>query len=124
MFTKTLKLMRPAAFIKAGPLVVGAVALILGAAFPAWAALGGDFASVQADQVHMQGKLRTTAMASYTVHEIQTASGTVCENMFLCPEHRRQERRREKFLPLAGRDHGRLTCGSAGQLLRSVCAGG
>jgi hypothetical protein len=77
MFTKTLKLMRPAAFIKAGPLVVGAVALILGAAFPAWAALGGDFASVQADQVHMQGKLRTTAMASYTVHEIQTASGTV-----------------------------------------------
>jgi len=38
---KTLKLMRPAAFIKAGPLVVGAVALILGAAFPAWAALGG-----------------------------------------------------------------------------------
>jgi hypothetical protein len=75
MFTKTLMLTRPVSF-KAG-LVVGAVVLILGAAFPAWAALGGDFASVQADQVHLQGTLRTTAMASYTVHEIQTASGTV-----------------------------------------------
>jgi hypothetical protein len=60
-------------------MLVGAVGLmfIAGSAFPAWAALGGDFASVQADQVHMQGTLRTTAMASYAVHEIQTASGTV-----------------------------------------------
>lgn len=46
-------------------------------ALPAWAALGGDIASVQADQVQMRGSLRTTVAASYTVHEIQGASGTV-----------------------------------------------
>jgi hypothetical protein len=51
--------------------------LILGTAFPAWAALGGDVASVQSDQAHMQGSLRTTATASYTVHEIQSAAGAV-----------------------------------------------
>jgi hypothetical protein len=77
MFTKTLMLTRPAAAIKSRLLVVGAVALILGAAFPAWAALGGDIASVQSDQFHMQGSLRTTVTGSYTVHEIQSAAGTV-----------------------------------------------
>jgi hypothetical protein len=55
----------------------GTVILIAGIALPAWGALGGDFGSVQADQVHMQGTLRTTAMTAYTVHEIQTGSGTV-----------------------------------------------
>src|ERR1039458_8930888 len=76
MFTKTLMLTRPAASIKSR-LLVGAVALSLGAAFPAWAALGGDIASVQSDQIHMQGSLRTTVTGSYTVHEIQSAAGTV-----------------------------------------------
>jgi len=33
----------------------------------------------------MQGKLRTTAMASYTVHEIQTASGTVVREYVSLP---------------------------------------
>jgi hypothetical protein len=56
-------------------ILVGIVVLML-SAFPAWAALGGNVASVQADQIHMQGSLRTTATASYTVHEIQAASGT------------------------------------------------
>jgi hypothetical protein len=51
--------------------------LIVGPAFPAWAALGGDVASVQSDQIHMQGSLLTTATASYTVHEIQSAAGAV-----------------------------------------------
>ena len=32
-----------------------AMSMILGTAFPAWASLGGDTASIQADQVHMQG---------------------------------------------------------------------
>jgi hypothetical protein len=50
---------------------------IAGMALPAWGALGGDFGSVQADQVHMLGTLRSTTMASYTVHEIQSSSGTV-----------------------------------------------
>lgn len=44
---------------------------------PALAALGGDVASVQADQLHMQGTLRTSAAASYSVQEIHSAAGTV-----------------------------------------------
>ena len=47
------------------------------AAVPAWASLGGDISSVQADQVHMQGTLRTTIAESYTVQEIQNTNGTV-----------------------------------------------
>lgn len=57
--------------------LAGAVILIAGMALPAWGELGGDFVSVQADQAHMQGTLRSTAMASCTVHEIQSSSGTV-----------------------------------------------
>jgi len=34
-------------------------------------------ASIQADQVHMQGTRRMIAAESYTVHEIQAATGTV-----------------------------------------------
>lgn len=56
--------------------LVMAATLVIGAS-PAWASLGGDTASIQADQVHMQGSRRTTAAGSYTVHEIQGASGTI-----------------------------------------------
>jgi hypothetical protein len=42
----------------------------------AFAALGGAAASVQADQARMQGTLRTTTQAaSYSVQEIQAATG-------------------------------------------------
>jgi Protein of unknown function (DUF2844) len=41
----------------------------------AFAALGGPAASVQADQMHMQGTLRTTQAGSYSVQEIQAATG-------------------------------------------------
>jgi hypothetical protein len=59
-------------------LVVGAVLVALASAFPAWGALGGDVTTVQADQLHMQGTIRTTATtAAYTVHEIQSPAGTV-----------------------------------------------
>ena len=56
--------------------------LVIGSLFalawlPAWAALGGDLSTVQADQVHMRGSLRTTVAAAYTVHEIQSTSGVV-----------------------------------------------
>jgi hypothetical protein len=64
-------------------------------ALPAWASLGGDAASIEADQVHMQGtrtiqtqtnQARTTSSASsYTVHEIQAGSGTVVRE-YLSPE--------------------------------------
>jgi uncharacterized protein DUF2844 len=43
--------------------------------FPASASLGGDATSVQADQAKMQGSLRTTSNAAYTLHEIQTPTG-------------------------------------------------
>jgi hypothetical protein len=58
-------------------LVTAAVCVTLIASLPAWAGLGGDVTSIQADQVHMQGTRRTIAAESYTVHEIQAASGTV-----------------------------------------------
>jgi len=50
-----------------------------------WASLGGDAASIQADQVHMQGNRRTMAAESYTVHEIQANSGTVVRE-YVSPE--------------------------------------
>ena len=40
--------------------------LILTASLPVWASLGGDVVSVQADQVHMQGSLRTTENSAYS----------------------------------------------------------
>jgi hypothetical protein len=44
---------------------------------PAFAGLGENVSSVLADQAHMQGSLRTTPSAGYTVHEITAASGVV-----------------------------------------------
>jgi hypothetical protein len=64
---------------------VAVIILALATAFPARAALGGDVASVQADQVHMQGNLRKTVVAAYTVHEIQAATGTVVRE-YVSPE--------------------------------------
>ncbi|MGC1645881.1 MAG: DUF2844 domain-containing protein [Candidatus Sulfotelmatobacter sp.] len=44
---------------------------------PAFAALGEPASSVQADQAHMQGTLRTTQAQAYTIHEIRAATGTI-----------------------------------------------
>jgi hypothetical protein len=63
--------------IKFKVLVLGTASLILSAAFPAWAALGGDITSVQSDQLRMEGTVRTTAKVSYAVHEIQSSAGTI-----------------------------------------------
>jgi len=52
-------------------LVAGSVTL------PAFAALGGDAASVDADAAKMKGQARATAVAGYTVQEITLPSGTV-----------------------------------------------
>jgi hypothetical protein len=46
------------------------------AAAPAFAALGGDVSSVQADLAHMKGAIRVTTNAAVTVHEISTTYGT------------------------------------------------
>lgn len=41
------------------------------------AELGGSVSSIQADQQRMKGTLRITPTALFTVHEIQTSTGTV-----------------------------------------------
>ena len=43
----------------------------------AWATLGENVSSVQADQTRMNATLRSDAAAKYTVFELQTPSGTV-----------------------------------------------
>lgn len=70
---------RYAAILPATTVVLTMVILmvILTTALPAFAALGGDASSVQADQARMQGSLRTTQAEAYTLHEIRAATGTV-----------------------------------------------
>lgn len=53
-----------------------AVILAAAAAAPAFAALGGDAASVLADRDQSLGTLHISAAAGYSVHEIATRSGT------------------------------------------------
>ena len=60
---------------RAGLLAVGLI--ILSIASPAWGALGGDTASIEADRVHMQGTRKMRAAEFFAVHEIQAANGTV-----------------------------------------------
>jgi hypothetical protein len=63
--------------IKLKMLVMAAVLTIAAAAVPARASLGGDAASIQADQIHLQGRRTMRTAGSYTVHEIQGPGGTV-----------------------------------------------
>jgi Protein of unknown function (DUF2844) len=44
---------------------------------PAFATLGEDAGTVENDRAHMQAQLRTTAVAGYTVHEVQTPTNTL-----------------------------------------------
>jgi hypothetical protein len=44
---------------------------------PAYGSLGANAASVQDDQIHLRGSLRTTAAEGYSVQEIQSAGSTV-----------------------------------------------
>ena len=78
----------PAAFIKSSFMkskLAVAVAAIFLVALPAWASLGGDRASIDADQLHLQGTRTTKAVESYTVHEIQAANGIVVRE-YVSPE--------------------------------------
>jgi len=63
-----MKLIRP---------VVCSLVVAVTVAAPAFAALGGDATSVQADLVRMKGALRITSTVGFTVHEITTSYGTV-----------------------------------------------
>lgn len=44
---------------------------------PAGAELGGNVATIQADQEHMKGTRRVISNAAYSVHEIQASTGTM-----------------------------------------------
>ena len=57
--------------------ILTGVLLIATYASPAFAGLGGDVSTVQADQVHMQASLRTTSAGAYQVHEMQSPTGVV-----------------------------------------------
>lgn len=46
-------------------------------ALPAFAALGGDVASVQADQAHINASLRVSQSNGYAVHELRSPAGVV-----------------------------------------------
>lgn len=59
--------------------------LLLAVSSPAFASLGGDAASVQADAAHMKGSVRVTQAAAYAVHEIQHSSGAVVRE-YVSPE--------------------------------------
>lgn len=66
-----------AAYLRVCALNLGAMFLCAGLALPAWASLGGDASTVQADQLHMQGTLHTKTASGYSVQEIQGSSGVV-----------------------------------------------
>lgn len=59
--------------------------LLLPLADPAMAALGGNEASIVADQVNMKATRRTFSAPEYTVHEIQTSSGTLIKE-YISPQ--------------------------------------
>ena len=44
---------------------------------PAWAKLGGDIASVQADTAALRAEIRTTPTVQYDMHEIRSGAGLV-----------------------------------------------
>ena len=59
--------------------------LISAFSYSAFAALGGDVSSIQADQAHMRAQRRVIQNAAYSVHEMQTDSTTVVRE-FVSPE--------------------------------------
>jgi Protein of unknown function (DUF2844) len=57
--------------------LLSSIVLTAAVATPAFAALGGDSTTVQADVARIKGALRITSSAGVTVHEITTSYGTV-----------------------------------------------
>jgi hypothetical protein len=56
----------------------GAITLLASACFahsPAWAALGGNAASITADRAHFQGSVKVTAHALFDIHELTSSTG-------------------------------------------------
>ena len=72
------KAARPCALRGIGRAVpVMTMAIAVGVASSAFATLGGDVATVAADQAHIDGKLAVSRAPKYTVHEIAAPSGAV-----------------------------------------------
>lgn len=71
-----MKFMIPSAVRGRGRLTAAALAT-LAFCHPVWATLGEDVTTVENDRVHMKAQTRTTSVAGYTVHEIQSPTGTV-----------------------------------------------
>lgn len=64
-------------------IATAAFAILLSA--PCFAALGGDVNSVLADQAQMKAQRRVTQMSAYSIHEMQTQTGTTVRE-FVSPE--------------------------------------
>lgn len=64
-------------FVKLGLWVTIFLAATLLTTLPAFAALGEDLDSVEVDQAHMQATRKTMQTPAYTLHEIQSPTGTV-----------------------------------------------
>jgi hypothetical protein len=60
-------------------------AMLMGSAMPAWASLGGNAGSVEADRAQMNAKAQVTSHDAYAVHAISAPAGTVV-NEFVSPE--------------------------------------
>ena len=61
----------------AGARVLGVALVVVALPVSAFAALGGDAASVESDRVRMKGALlRIVRSDAYTLHEVQSSSGT------------------------------------------------
>ena len=61
----------------------GAICISVAAA-PAFAALGGDASSVQADQAHINASMRVSQSNGYAVHELHSPTGSVVRE-FMSP---------------------------------------
>lgn len=57
----------------------GAILLTLALSMPAFAALGGDEASVEADRAQMNATVEVTKTDNYSVHEMKTSTGVIRE---------------------------------------------
>ena len=56
--------------------LVAVVLVSQAACLPAHATLGEDATTVENDRIKLKAQIRTTAVAGYTVHEIQSPTGT------------------------------------------------
>lgn len=71
--------MVPSSIPSVGWLRCATAAMLIASALPAFASLGGNAASVEADRARMSASINVTQSGNYTVHEIQSPAGTVVD---------------------------------------------